>query len=96
VKGINKSILLLFGLIITGCSQNEGTQLGADMILTNARVYTMRWDEPDSNGTLSSKAPNNEGWRPDANAVVIQNSKIKFVGQTTKALSYKGEKNSNH
>ena len=62
------------------------------MILTNARVYTMRWDEPDSNGTLSSKAPNNEGWRPDANAVVIQNSKIKFVGQTTKALSYKGEK----
>jgi|TARA_B110000438_G_scaffold33353_1_gene32985 predicted amidohydrolase YtcJ len=92
VKGINKSILLLFGLIITGCSQNEGTQLGADMILTNARVYTMRWDEPDSNGTLSSKAPNNEGWRPDANAVVIQNSKIKFVGQTTKALSYKGEK----
>ena len=92
MKGINKSILLLFGLIITGCSQNEGTQLGADMILTNARVYTMRWDEPDSNGTLSSKAPNNEGWRPDANAVVIQNSKIKFVGQTTKALSYKGEK----
>ena len=92
MKGINKSILLLFGLIITGCSQNEGTQLGADMILTNARVYTMRWDEPDSNGTLSSKAPNNEGWRPDAKAVVIQNSKIKFVGQTTKALSYKGEK----
>ena len=92
MKGINKSILLLFGLIITGCSQKEGTQLGADMILTNARVYTMRWDEPDSNGTLSSKAPNNEGWRPDANAVVIQNSKIKFVGQTTKALSYKGEK----
>ena len=92
MKGINKSILLLFGLIITGCIQNEGTQLGADMILTNARVYTMRWDEPDSNGTLSSKAPNNEGWRPDANAVVIQNSKIKFVGQTTKALSYKGEK----
>ena len=92
MKGINKSILLLFGLIITGCIQNEGTQLGADIILTNARVYTMRWDEPDSNGTLSSKAPNNEGWRPDANAVVIQNSKIKFVGQTTKALSYKGEK----
>jgi len=92
VKGINKSILLLFGFIITGCIQNEGTQLGADIILTNARVYTMRWDEPDSNGTLSSKAPNNEGWRPDANAVVIQNSKIKFVGQTTKALSYKGEK----
>ena len=88
---MNKSILLLFGLILTGCSQNKEPELGADMILTNARIYTMRWDEPDTNGILSSKAPNKEGWRPDANAVVIQNSKIKFVGQTTKALSYKGE-----
>jgi predicted amidohydrolase YtcJ len=91
VKEMNKSILLLFGLILTGCSQNKEPELGADMILTNARIYTMRWDEPDTNGILSSKAPNKEGWRPDANAVVIQNSKIKFVGQTTKALSYKGE-----
>ncbi|MFQ3333385.1 MAG: putative amidohydrolase YtcJ [Woeseiaceae bacterium] len=91
MKEMNKSILLLFGLILTGCSQNKEPELGADMILTNARIYTMRWDEPDTNGILSSKAPNKEGWRPDANAVVIQNSKIKFVGQTTKALSYKGE-----
>ena len=91
MKKMNRSILLLLSFFLTACTQEDDRQLGADMILTNARVYSMRWDEPDLDGTLSSEAPNNGEWQPDANAVVIRNSKIVFVGKTTKALTYQGE-----
>ena len=54
VKKINRSILLLLSFFLTACTQEDDRQLGADIILTNARVYSMRWDEPDLDGTLSS------------------------------------------
>lgn len=86
-----KRSILLLSLFLTACTQDDDRQLGADIILTNARVYSMRWEEPDLDGTLSSEAPNNGEWQPDANAVVIRNSTITFVGETSEALNYQGE-----
>ncbi len=53
----------------------------ADVILTNARAYTMSWPDPALDGTPSGLAPYDErGWRPDAQAVAITKGKISLVG----------------
>ena len=62
MKIINKFKLALLTLIIVSCSSEEKEQPDVNIILTNGRVYTMQWDEPEVDGTLSDEAPNEEGW----------------------------------
>jgi predicted amidohydrolase YtcJ len=65
---------------------------GADLILTNGRVYTLSWDEPAPDGTADPDAPVTEtGWQPDAEAVVTGGGEILFVGDTREAMEYQGE-----
>ena len=64
----------------------------ADLILTNARVYTLDWGEPGPDSTLAPDAPRSDsGWRPDAEAVATRNGEIVFVGDTADALAFQGE-----
>ncbi|MFK8030058.1 MAG: amidohydrolase [Gammaproteobacteria bacterium] len=63
---------------------------GADLILTNAHVYTLDWNEPALDGTPANNAPYRSAkWRPDAQAVAIANGEVLFVGQTEEALKFK-------
>src|SRR5262245_46069053 len=64
----------------------------ADLIVTNASVYTLTWPEPSPDGTPAGGAPFDRvrGWRPDAEAVAMKNGRIIFVGSTRAALGYKG------
>ena len=65
---------------------------GADLILTNARVYTLDWDEPGPDGALAPDAPRVEkGWHPDAEAVATRDGDIVFVGSARDALQLQGE-----
>ena len=65
---------------------------GADLILTNARVYTLDWGEPGRDGTLAPDAPHpDSGWHPDAEAVATKGGEIVFVGSTRDALELQGE-----
>ena len=65
---------------------------GADLILTNARVYTLSWAEPGRDGTPAPGAPRSPGgWGPDAEAVATQDGEIVFVGKTQDALALQGE-----
>ncbi len=71
-----------------GCTPDEESK-PADLILANARVYTLAWDDPAPDGTLASGAPRGEReWHPDADAVVITGGEIAFVGSTTEARKY--------
>jgi len=64
----------------------------ADLILTNARVYTLDWGEPGPDSTLAPDAPRSDsGWHPDAEAVATRNGEIVFVGDTADALAFQGE-----
>jgi len=64
----------------------------ADLILTNARVYTLNWGEPGPDGTIAPDAPlSDTGWYPDAEAVATKGGKIVFVGGTRDALELQGE-----
>lgn len=59
------------------------------IIITNAKVYTLSWGEPDLEGNPHSSAPFADGsWTPDAETVVIEGKSILFVGDEAEALTY--------
>lgn len=83
-------ICVLAGTIAACTSGDDGQP--AELILVNARVYTLDWKDPAPDGTLSQDAPHGErGWHPDADAVVITGGEIAFVGGTIEARKYQGE-----
>jgi len=87
-------LIATFLAALAGCSSEAEKELateGADLILTNGRVYTLRWDEPANDGTLADDAPNDGRWKPDAAAVAVKGGEIVFVGDTTEALRLRGD-----
>ena len=85
-------LAILAGAAGCGDSPDEAQPTGATLILTNARVYTLDWEESAPDGTLSASAPHDGTiWSPDAEAVVTEGDEIVFVGSTRDALSYAGE-----
>lgn len=78
--------LLLFA---SGC--NTRVPESADLILHNARVYTLAWPDPGPDGTPHSRAPVRAGeWRPDAAAVAIRGDRIMWVGREEGAMAWRG------
>lgn len=60
----------------------SGSRAGrVDLILHNARVYTLSWGEPGLDGQPSSSAPVRNGvWTADASAVAIGEGRIVAIG----------------
>lgn len=80
--------------MLFACSSESEQQLaeeGADLILTNGRVYSLRWNEPAPDGTLAENAPHDGRWQPDATAVAVKNGDIVFVGDTEAAMKLAGD-----
>ena len=81
-------------IAVTGCSEKpatEGQNETASMILTNARVYTLNWDDPAPDGSAMPNAPHDEsGWHPDADAVAIKDGRILYVGTHADAMEFAG------
>jgi predicted amidohydrolase YtcJ len=77
------------------CSRDASMGAGsdtADLILVNARVYTLDWDEPAPDGSIMPGAPRDEsGWHPDAEAVATRGGEIVFVGSSRDAMQLEGE-----
>ena len=87
-------VAALASLVIVSCSkQNEATTSGsADLILSNARVYTLNWEEAAPDGELQASAPHDgKQWFPDAEAIVIRDGIIVFAGDNDEALAFGGE-----
>ncbi len=80
-------LLALLPTVLGAC----GTQ-SADLLLTNARVYTLVWEQPGPDGAPALDAPYAaaDGWHPDAEAVAIRNGRILFVGTAEDAEAYRG------
>jgi predicted amidohydrolase YtcJ len=80
-------------LALTSCSPDEVPgQAAADLILHDARVYTLNWEEAGPDGSLQASAPRDSmRWHPDAEAIAIVDGNIVFVGGNTEALAYRGD-----
>jgi len=83
-------------IALLGCGR-EAPQSGAetpasaDLILENARVYSLRWPDPSPEGAIDAAAPHDAaGWRPDAQAVAIRDGLIAYVGDAKGAAAFKG------
>ncbi len=86
LQNICLGILLL---TFSACNKQDSD---SRIIITNAKVYTLSWEEPDLEGNPHSSAPFADGsWTPDAEAVVIEGKSILFVGDETEALTYQTE-----
>ena len=95
-------VTLYLILLLTGCSnksepnenieiiESENTPLSSDLILYNAKVYSLNWQEPSLLGKPAQDAPHDlNGWHPDAQAIVLLKDKIIYVGSNQEALQYK-------
>ncbi len=93
----NLKILCFAGVVVflAACTPERAAVTetdGADLILTNARVYTLNWGEPGPDGASAPGAPRTEsGWHPDAEAVASKDGEIVFVGSTQDALELRAE-----
>lgn len=62
--------------VLAACGVSE-----VDLILTNAKVYTLSWGEPDPEGNPAADAPYADGvWTPDAEAIALKDGLILAVG----------------
>jgi predicted amidohydrolase YtcJ len=79
-------------LFAPSCTSFESGTGFADLLLTNGRVYTLDWTEPDALGNPAPDAPFDAeiGWRPDAEAVAIRAGQILFVGSAADGESFRG------
>lgn len=95
-----RSIILLAALALGFSSCNLGGQ-GADLVLTNAKVYTLSWDEPDTDGVPAADSPYADGrWTADAEAIAIRDGLIvavgnagdvePFIGRATRVIDLQG------
>ena len=77
---------IAFGVLAGACGRD------ADLIITNAAVYTLAWDEPAPDGTPARNAPfdSARGWHADAQAVVVGGEHILFVGSNADAARFRG------
>ena len=86
--------LLLLLCLATACSRQPAPSAAsapADLILANARVYTLDWPDPRLDGLPAVAAPYQNGWFPDAAAVAIRDGEIVFVGSNADVVEWRGD-----
>jgi len=95
---VRSMVLVMCCVLCASCAQENRH---ADLILTNAQVYTLSWGDPDIEGVPSADAPFSNGvWNPEALAIAIRGSIIvgvgsdeeleAFVGPTTEVIDLQG------
>ena len=64
----------------------------ATLVVHNARVYSLAWDEPSREGAPAANAPwdSTGGWHPDASAIAMLGDSVVYVGSDSGALAWRG------
>lgn len=85
-------LVFLFAILVASGVACRGDRPDpADLVLVNARVYSLAWGEPDAEGRPAADAPHDaNGWRPSDEAVAIRGDRIVFVGARREAERYQG------
>ncbi len=88
---IKKHIFYIFSFfLVLSCQQK--TDVVADTVITNAKIYSLSWDDPNLKGFPAENAPFKNGeWSFDAETIAIKNDSILYVGNAEKLQNYIGE-----
>jgi len=86
------TVVLLASILALACETGRQGSTPADLLLTDARVYTLDWEDPDAEGRPATGAPFDQetGWHPDAEAVAVRGGEIVFVGSSADAGAWIG------
>ena len=86
------AVLIPVLLVLSACAREPETAPAqtADLILTNARVYSLNWPDPHTDGRIAAAAPYQSAWFPDAQAVAIRGGEIVFVGSDAESSAWHG------
>ncbi len=77
---------------VSACRTPAPSPQWADLLLVNANVYSLAWDDPSPDGTTAATAPRAAGgWKGDAQAVGIRGGRIVFVGTSEKAVALRSQ-----
>lgn len=89
---ILRGTLCLIPLLLLSCAPTDSLSPVADLLLTNGKIYTLNWAEPDAEGNPAADAPYDAetGWHPDADAVAVRDGQIAFVGSSAEAEAFRG------
>ncbi|MAG57995.1 MAG: hypothetical protein CMJ83_17050 [Planctomycetes bacterium] len=80
--------LLAMTVVLVGCQSATDSET---LAIVNARVYTLAWGEPATDGTPAANAPwDGNTWRPDAEAILVRDGKIAFVGSSEEVRARAG------
>lgn len=83
-------LFVLLSIVVSSCKTKQDTI--ADVVITNANVYTLNWDDPSLEGVPAKNAPYiNKKWNFDAEAIAIKNNLIQFVGTHDMVKKYIGK-----
>jgi predicted amidohydrolase YtcJ len=87
-----RTALFLLPFALLSCAGDGSGPEPADLLLTNGRVYTLDWGEPDTDGNPAADAPFDPagGWHPDAEAVAVRDGEIVFVGSSAESEAFRG------
>lgn len=95
------SSLVLLAACSDGPQEPVDSEIVADLVLTDTRVYSFAWEAPSTEGVPADNAPYSNGqWSPDAQAVAIKDGMIlalgsnedvaQFIGAGTQVLALEG------
>jgi predicted amidohydrolase YtcJ len=91
ITNIRRIPLLVALTMMVACGSGPAPEDTADLILTNANVYTLAWGEPDLEGVPANDAPFADGvWTPDAEAVAFKDGLILAVGSVAAVDAHRG------
>jgi len=83
VFGLGLVATLSLSLSLAACGQpsEQADSDSADLILTNAKVYSLAWPDPDLDGDPAADAPYADGqWTPEAEAIAVKDGLILALG----------------
>ena len=87
---MKKTILFTTFILLLSCGNHP--EKNVDLVITNAKVYTLNWDNPSLDGTPATNAPFKNGkWNFDAEAIAIKNNLIQYVGSNDDIAAYIGK-----
>jgi len=85
------AIWLLSALAIAAQGCQSPAPAADELLILHGRVYTLSWGEPGADGTPAADAPRDaQGWHPDAQALLIRDGAIVYVGDNAGARDRAG------
>ena len=88
VQGVAPVVLILMLFLLASCGPSTQS---ADIILTNAHIYSLAWSDPDSEGVPSPDAPFVDGgWIAQSGAIAIGGGTILASGPESDLTAFQG------